>query len=68
MKKLLLIALVLAIAIGLLFMMADATKAPDRGSKKKATPRPSVSINPYSIPLPQMGPGAGEISTALIRR
>ncbi len=56
MKKILLIALVLAVAFGLLFLMADTGKAPDRGLKKKATPRPSVTIDPYAFPLPQMGP------------
>lgn len=64
------IALTLAIAFGLLFIMADTGKAPDKERKKSATPRPSVTIEPYRIPLPMMGSGvnATEKSLVLIRR
>ncbi|HTX44004.1 MAG TPA: hypothetical protein VMC61_04685 [Methanocella sp.] len=58
--------MILAIAFGLVFVLADSNKTPDKGHKKKATPRPSVSINPYAFPLPQMGPGIKAIEKVTI--
>ncbi len=56
MKKVIIIAIILAIAFGLLLMLAEPAGTPAKGQKKKVTPRPSITINPYAFPLPQMGP------------
>ncbi len=70
MKRTIMIFLILAIAFGLLFLMASTAKAPEKGAKKKATPRPSITINPYAFPLPQMDHGVNPLgrSRALICR
>jgi len=34
---------------------SSAGSLPDLKQKKKPSPKPSVSIDPYQIPLPQMG-------------
>jgi hypothetical protein len=56
-RKLLILLLSIAVVLGLLFLAA--TSSPGEGTKptKKITAIPSISINPYQIPLPIMDLG-----------
>jgi hypothetical protein len=49
--------LVIIIAVFILMsllLMAASDHVPAVKAKKKATPRPSISVSPYSMPLPMM--------------
>lgn len=53
-RKLLVILLALTVIIGLLFLAAYSGSMEKTKDKKKPTAIPSISIDPYRIPLPIM--------------
>lgn len=53
-RKLLIILLALVVIIGLLFLAAYSGSMAKTKEKKRPTAIPSISIDPYRIPLPIM--------------
>lgn len=56
-RKFIIMLIAFAIVLGLLLLVAYSGSVADTKQKKKATAIPSVSINPYRIPLPIMEHG-----------
>ncbi len=53
-RKLLIMLIVLAVIIGILFLAAYSGSTAKMKEKKRPTAIPSISIDPYRIPLPIM--------------